>query len=122
MNKREYGNRGEKRVCGYLESIGIKVKERNFNTRFGEIDIIAEDGDTIVFVEVKTRTNLNYGYPAESVTLKKQQKLVKTAKEYVLRNNLTDWDFRFDIAEVIKLNNTYNVNLIKNAFEVNDGI
>ena len=122
MNKREIGNIGEDKVCGYLDSLGINIIKRNYSCRYGEIDVIANDKGTIVFIEVKTRSNKNFGTPSESVTIAKQQKIIKTAKNYAIREKLTECDFRFDVAEVIKENNIYYINLIKNAFEVSDGI
>lgn len=122
MNKRKFGNIGEERVCEYLKHIGMDIIERNYRSRFGEIDIIAKDDETIAFIEVKTRTNSNFGTPAESVTLTKQRRISYTANEYVLKNDLNDCDFRFDIVEVFKDKDNYNINLIKNAFEVIDGI
>lgn len=122
MKNREFGNIGEDLTCEYLKSIGMKIIERNYRLRTGEIDVIAMDGETVVFIEVKTRSNSNYGTPAESVTVNKQKKISQTARTYAVRKNLNDCDFRFDIVEVYYNKNNYRINLIKNAFEVYDGL
>ena len=80
MNKRIVGLKGEDIAAKYLEKHKYKVIERNFACRFGEIDIIAQDGKFIVFIEVKRRKSLKFGRPCEAVDLKKQQ----TRKKYCL--------------------------------------
>lgn len=98
MTTKEIGNFGEDTACRYLENQGITVLKRNFYCRSGEIDIIAKDGETIVFVEVKTRNSNDYGAPAEFVDYRKQEKVIKTAL-YYLGND--DTDMRFDVIEVM---------------------
>lgn len=98
MNTKEIGNFGEDAACGFLEKNGIKVIKRNFYCRGGEIDIIAKDGETIVFAEVKTRKSVSYGTPGEFVDFRKQEKIAETAL-YYLGND--DSDMRFDVIEVL---------------------
>ena len=98
MNTKEIGDFGEKMACECLEKQGITVLKRNFHARCGEIDIIAKDGETIVFVEVKTRLSKSYGVPAEFVDYRKQEKIIQTALFY-LGND--DTDMRFDVIEVM---------------------
>lgn len=98
MNTKKIGDFGENEACKYLESRGITVLKRNFYERGGEIDIIAKDGGTIVFAEVKTRISKEYGTPAEFVDYKKQEKIVKTAVSYL---GTDDADMRFDVIEVM---------------------
>ena len=99
MNQREVGARQESRAAEYLESLGYHILVRNFRCRFGEIDLIAWDGDTLCFVEVKTRTNTRMGLPREYVTARKQARLRKTALFYLSSHDL-DCPTRFDVAEV----------------------
>lgn len=119
MNKREIGNRGEDCAVEFLKNNGYEILNRNFYTRKGEIDIVAKDGDSVVFIEVKTRKNNNYGSAAEAVNAAKQKKLALTAQAYMNYKNLTDSNLRFDVIEVDSENNSFAVkNHIKNAFEV----
>jgi len=118
MNTKEIGNFGEDKACEFLESQGITVIKRNFHARCGEIDIIAKDGETIVFVEVKTRLSKEYGAPSEFVDYRKQEKIIQTAL-YYLGND--DTDMRFDVIEVMyKLSKdsmtVIEINHIKSAF------
>ena len=99
MNQREVGTRQESRAAEYLESLGYHILVRNFRCRFGEIDLIAWDGDILCFVEVKTRTNLQMGLPREYVTPAKQRRIKKTALFYLAAHDL-DCPARFDVAEV----------------------
>lgn len=110
---------GEDMACSYLESKGYKMIERNFSCRAGEVDIIGIDGDTIAFIEVKSRTSVDYGNPSEAVSRSKQSKIVKTALFYMTIHNLFDYMCRFDVIEVLTdgTKEKTNINLIKNAFE-----
>ncbi len=98
MTTKEIGDFGEEMACSYLEEHGITVLKRNFHAKFGEIDIIAKDGETIVFAEVKTRLSKDYGTPSEFVDFRKQEKIIQTAL-YYLGND--DTDMRFDVVEVM---------------------
>lgn len=118
MTTKEIGNFGEDKAAEYLESHGISVLKRNFHARCGEIDIIAKDGETIVFCEVKTRLSKAFGTPSEYVDYKKQEKIIKTAL-YYLGND--DTDMRFDVIEVMykltgDLMTVLEINHIKSAF------
>ena len=123
INKKILGNAGEDFAAVCLQSKNYKILARNF--RFGrnaEIDIIAEINGTIIFVEVKTRNNKRYGTPAEGVTFRKQQKIIKAATKFLQINNLFDRACRFDIFEVFANNNqdtgSWEYNHIENAFEI----
>ena len=124
MNKGKIlGDVGEEFVTNYLQSKNYEILARNF--RFGktaEVDIIAKVNDIIVFVEVKTRNNKRYGTPAESVTLKKQQKIIQAATKFLQDNELFDKACRFDVIEVFANGNQnpnyWKCNHIENAFEI----
>jgi len=119
-NKR-LGDIGEKAAIEYLKKQGYRIIEINFKCKQGEIDIIAADNDTIVFVEVKTRSSDVYGQPSEAVNYYKQRKIVQVALVYLAQRKLFNWMSRFDIVEVITdhTDKIIDINLIKNAFEYN---
>ena len=112
MNKRQIGNFYEGAVTEFLKNNGIEIIKRNYYCKLGEIDIIALDGDTLVFIEVKYRKNANYGRATEVISATKQKKIIKTAKYYLMCNN-TDRKIRFDVVGI-----TGNeIEWIQNAFE-----
>lgn len=112
------GDFGEGLACEYLATLGYRVLERNFSCRAGELDIIALQGDTVVFIEVKTRSSEKYGLPSEAVSSAKQTKIVKTALYYLQRNRLLDYMCRFDVIEIIvDEENNHQIKLIKDAFQ-----
>lgn len=116
---RAIGSDGEDIAREYLLKEGYEILEVNFRSKFGEIDIIGKDKSYITFIEVKTRYNLSFGIPSESVNFRKQLKIIKTAQIFILRNQLSEFDIRFDIVEVY-LNTTDNskeVKILKNAFQ-----
>ena len=113
------GKIGEEIAVRYLRFRGYSILQTNFRCRLGEIDIIGEDGEYIVFVEVKTRTSLLYGYPIESISNKKKNSIIKVAQTYVSFKNLINRNLRFDVVEVIVDNSKdgkKQIRLIKNAF------
>lgn len=97
--KKNLGDFGEYVATDFLEAKGYRILERNFQVKGGEIDIIAETKNWLVFVEVKTRKSVLYGQPAESVDFKKQQHL-RTAARMYLYQHPTQKDVRFDVIEV----------------------
>lgn len=98
-NKRQTGNLGEDAVCAYLESRGAEILCRNFTVRGGEIDIIARQGEYLLFVEVKTRRTGTMVPGAAAVDAKKQRFIIRAAEQYLLKNPC-DLQPRFDVAEV----------------------
>lgn len=108
------GNFGERLACKYLSEQGYTIIETNFKNKIGEVDIITKKKNIIVFVEVKSRSNINYGYPFEAVNRKKQDKLRRLAQSYIKLHRLIDTQFRFDIIEVYL--KEIKVNHIENAF------
>ena len=99
MSTKQDGDWGEALVEKYLSERGCRIVEREWRCRFGEIDLIAEQEGTLLFVEVKLRSNLRYGMPRESVTAKKQEKLRSAALLYLSMHGF-DAPARFDVAEV----------------------
>ena len=100
MKPKPLGRKGENLAASYLRDLGWEVVERNYRTRLGEIDLVCRDHDSIVFVEVKTRTETDFARPDQSVTQRKQAKLRRLVEEYLLRHNLESSDVRFDVLGV----------------------
>lgn len=101
MRNREVGILGEDLAAEYLESAGLTVLDRNWRCRHGELDLIAQDGATLVFVEVKTRTGLGYGTPAEAVTPAKAERLRRLAGLWLAEQDRR-WDrIRVDVVTVV---------------------
>src|SRR3990167_11056303 len=115
MSTKIKGDIGEEFACKYLVENGYKILERNFRIRGGEIDIIALDGKTLVYVEVKTRTQKFFGLPEESVTFHKIKFLQRAAKFYRNnRKNLPQLE-RIDVVSVNLEDETPLIKLIRNA-------
>jgi putative endonuclease len=111
------GEKGEGLAVKFLQKKGYRIIRQNFRTSLGEIDIIAEDGDILVFVEVKTRESLYYGRPFESVNARKKRKIAGTAMLYLKRYEELP-PCRFDVVSVYRENGRYECELIRDAFEV----
>ncbi len=120
-NAKEIGNRGEAIAARYIKQRGFVVSKTNYHSRFGEIDIIAENNEYLLFIEVKTRAQNSIAAPRAFVTKTKQQRIIKTARYYLMYNP-TGLKIRFDVAEVIKDDDNgfenATVNYIENAFGV----
>ena len=101
----------------FLQNKGYSILARNYRIKSGEIDLIAQNKETIIFIEVKFRKNLNYGFPCESVGKAKQKAIITTALHYITTNNLNNHNFRFDVVEVMRKNGKLSINHIENAFD-----
>ncbi len=114
------GKTGEELAASLLKENGYKILALNFKTKIGEIDIIARDKDTISFVEVKTRHSDKFGLPQEAISSSKQRQISKAALVYLKDNNLLNKKARFDVVSVILSQNQTKLDLIKNAFELEE--
>lgn len=114
----EKGRSGEEKARNYLESKGYKFLGANYRTRLGEVDLIVEKGETLVFVEVKARENVSFGTPQESVTPSKQRKVVKAALEFIKRYRYEKRPLRFDVVSITQ----DRVEHTENAFGETDGL
>jgi putative endonuclease len=114
------GKRGEDIAIDFLEGAGYKVLDRNFRCRSGEIDIVALDGKSIVFVEVKTRSKENFGPPKLAVDWRKQKQLVKVALAYLKQKKLMNRPARFDVVGIIIRGDKRKIELVKNAFDMSE--
>jgi putative endonuclease len=116
LQKKELGAQGEEIAVSYLKSRGYRILERNYRIRLGEIDIIAEQGADLVFIEVKTRSDTLFGSPFESLTFAKQRQLSKVALEYI---NKRDWHngilFKAGNSKQLK---DAGIELMQNAFDL----
>lgn len=118
QTKKEVGKKGEEVAASFLRKKGYHILDKNFRCRLGEIDIIAQKDDQIVFVEVKTRKNLNFGLPQQAVTYFKKKRLTKLAQFYLAVHRLADFSCRFDvIAVMLNQDSVDSVHLVENAFE-----
>ena len=115
------GKRGEELAAAYLAEAGYRIVERNYRCIFGEIDIVAEEGETLVFVEVKSRRSEAYGDPQLAVGYEKQKKISRIAMHYLEEKRLRRRPARFDVVAVKLLPAGHRVELIRNAFELTCG-
>ena len=113
-----FGRRSERRAARLLKRRGYRILEMNAVTPLGEIDIVAEDGDTFVFVEVKARSSLLFGRPEEAVTKAKQATLVRAALYWLKGRNALSRPARFDVVAILANRDTEDVQVIENAFPI----
>jgi len=113
------GQKGEKLAASLLKKEGYRILEYNYRGRLGEIDLIAEDGDCLVFVEVKTRCNIAFGHPLESIDRRKQRQLIKVAREYLAEKGEEERFCRFDAVSVLHCGGQQpRMELVQDAFEL----
>ena len=114
--RQAFGLFGEDLACDALADRGYTVLTRRYRTRTGELDIVAQHGDWLVFVEVKARHDGSFGDPEEAVTLQKQQQMVRMATEYLARTGNPDVACRFDVVAVNTDSEPPSVTVIEDAF------
>ena len=119
LNQRQqFGAIGETIAARHLKKKGYKILDRNYRTKLGEIDIVAKDKDTIVFVEVKARRSSQYGSPKWAVTPKKQRKISMAALFYLKETKQIRAKARFDVVSITAIEEEPRIEIIKNAFEL----
>ena len=116
--KKELGKRGEELALRFLKKNGYKVIERNYICKMGEMDIIAQEKDTLVFVEVKTRTSMAFGPPQLAVNPTKQMQLSKVALNFLKEKRLEDVKARFDVVAIVLRPAGEEIELIRDAFDL----
>lgn len=114
----KFGEAGEAIAARYLKKKGYRIIETNYRTKLGEIDLIAKDKDTIVFVEVKSRRSWQFGNPKAAVTPQKQRKISMVALQYLKATHRSNASARFDVAAVTLSRDKPQIEIIKNAFEL----
>lgn len=114
----ELGRKGEDLAVQRLIEEGRRILQRNYRNPFGEIDIIAQDGAVLCFIEVRTRTQDWHGDPLESISPSKQRKMIRAAQGYLAHAGCTDIDARFDVVAVTpQESGGYSIEILKNAFD-----
>ncbi len=114
--KKQLGNHGENLAVLHLEKNNYQILERNFRAGRGEIDIIAQQNNILVFVEVKTKKHGNFGDPITWVTKNKQRQIGRVAQAYLINNNINDLDCRFDVITLTWVDKNWQIDHIENAF------
>jgi len=111
------GKRGEEFAVAYLKKNGYRIIERNYKCHYGEIDIVAKEGNTVVFVEVKSRKSEDFGDPQTAVGWEKQKKISRVALAYLKEKHRYPCDARFDVVAIKMMPAGNMIELIQNAFE-----
>ena len=112
------GSEGERAAADFLEARGYRILERNYRTKLGELDLVAEEGDTLVFIEVKVRLNDRFGGPAAAITSAKQSRIARLAQQYVVSRRLGGRPCRFDVVLIWGSDpRTRRIELLPGAFE-----
>ena len=119
MQKKELGKKGEEVALRFLKKRGYRIIEKNYVCKLGEMDIIAKERDTLVFIEVKTRTSTAFGPPQLAVNLSKQRQLSKVALNYLKEKHLEDVKARFDVVAILLGQKGEEIELIRDAFDLN---
>jgi putative endonuclease len=117
--KKDLGRRGEEVAFRFLKKKGYRIIEKNYACKMGEMDIIAKEKDTLVFIEVKTRTSSLFGPPQLAVNFSKQRQLSKVALNYLKEKHLEEVKARFDVVAILLGQNKEGIELIRNAFDLN---
>jgi putative endonuclease len=113
-SKKKLGNEAEQQACKHLQSHGLKLLDKNFSIKAGEVDLIMRDNETLVFVEVRYRKNADFGGAAASVTPKKQQRIIKASLAYQ-QKHAPQSSMRFDVVAIEGDNR--ELNWIRSAFD-----
>ncbi len=111
------GRSGEDEAARFLKARGFKILRRNYRCRFGEIDLVAADGETVVFVEVKTRSGSSFAEAAEAVNRKKMEHMTRASEFFLSEFGLLDHAARFDVVCIVKGERGTEIEHIQNAFE-----
>ncbi|QRK06149.1 YraN family protein [Archangium violaceum] len=117
VDRKEYGDEGEEVAVRFLEQQGYRVRARNYSCRHGELDVVAEHGETLCFVEVRMRSTAVWGDPSHTVSFSKQRKVVKAALHYLAVHRLRDRMLRFDVISVVGRGERATVEHLPGAFD-----
>ncbi len=116
MEKKELGKKGEELALRFLKQNGYRIIQTNYTCKLGEMDIIAQEKDVLVFIEVKTRTSMAFGPPQLAVTATKQHQLSKVASNFLKEKRIEDAKARFDVVAILLAPGIEEIELIRNAF------
>ena len=114
----DLGREGEALALRRLQELGYRCIARNYRCALGEVDLVARDGDTLVFVEIKTRKGMDLGYAKQAVTERKKRQVSKVALAYMKENRCCDAKARFDVVAVRTGGGQEEIEVVKNAFEL----
>ena len=114
----QVGKQGEAEAVRLLQGQGYRIRKTNYRTRAGEVDIIARQGDTLCFIEVKARSGERFGQPAEAVSRFKQGQISKAALHFLKTHDCLDKKARFDVVSIVYHGATPQLDILKNAFEL----
>jgi len=115
----DFGREGEDTAVGFLKKQGYRILQRNFRTKAGEIDIVAEKNNVLVFIEVKTRSDHQFGHPIEALTAHKQRKIGQIARGFLAKNQIQGKPVRFDVVAIsgaVDTPGSWKVELFTDAF------
>ncbi len=118
MQKKELGQKGEEFALRFLKKRGYQIIQKNYVCKMGEMDIIAKEKDTLVFIEVKTRTSTTFGPPQLAVNHKKQSQMSKVALYFLKEKKLEDIKARFDVVAILLGPRGEEIELIRDAFDL----
>lgn len=118
MEKKELGKKGEEIALQFLKKKGYRILQKNYVCKLGEIDLIAQEKDTLTFVEVKTRRSTTFGPPQMAVDQKKQEQLSKAALHFLKERRLEEAKARFDVVAILLSPQGAEIELIRNAFDL----
>lgn len=116
-----FGRDGESAAVAFLKKKGYRILEQNFRSKVGEIDIIAEQGGTLVFIEVKARAHHEFGHPFNALTLAKRKKIIQTAQSFLAKKKISDKPMRFDVVGLTsdpESPDSWQIEHLENAFQV----
>jgi putative endonuclease len=117
-DRRALGIAGERLAEKELTENAYHILERNYRSRYGEIDLVAKDGPYLVFIEVKTRSSASFALPEAAVNFTKRQKISRTAQDYLKTHKLMNCDVRFDVVTIVgRAGEEKEIEIIRNAFE-----
>jgi putative endonuclease len=115
------GRAGEDLACAYLRRLGFRILERNYRCRAGEIDVVARDGETWVFVEVKERSNPSHGAAVDAVTPAKRRRVVRAARLWAAAHGASESPLRFDVVAVDRTGDETRIRHERAAFDAGGG-
>jgi len=114
--QQQFGKKSERLAAEFLKRTGYRILETNYRSKLGEIDIIAREKGTIVFVEVKARNTSRFGSPKGAITPAKQRKISMAALDYLKRSGQTEVSARFDVVAIDTASGKIDIEVVKNAF------
>ena len=117
MYRKRIGNHAESLACRYLEHRGLRLLSRNFHCRRGEIDLIMQDGDSLVFIEVRYRKQTHFGHAAETVSRIKQTRIIHCARYYMKMNHSWNETVRFDVVSIEGRPDDMKIEWLADAFQ-----